>query len=113
MRRSLARAGLEHRSDDIASIMAQHLARYHEVRHAYQQALALVPAYGVGRGRVRAARPVVCRAAGIRPRGWSSCGGADLPPGGDHGAAGPRQKVPDPTVPLRFAAAIRITGPAA
>src|SRR6478752_5521352 len=46
MRRSLARAGLEHRSDDIASIMAQHLARYHEVRHAYQQALALVPAYG-------------------------------------------------------------------
>jgi adenylate kinase len=50
MRRLLARAGLEHRSDDIADIIAQRLALYHEVRHAYQQALALVSAYGVGEG---------------------------------------------------------------
>jgi hypothetical protein len=31
----------------------------------------------------------------------------------DGNCCGPRQKVPDRTVPLRFATAIRITGPAA
>jgi len=43
-----------------------------------------IPGGWAGSGAGPGVRLVICRAAEARPGGWSSCGGADLPPRGDY-----------------------------